>query len=95
VAADPETTQLVFNAATGAQMSMTEKGYPKVPFPAGWEWHQRLKQIHRGDIAGMPGRWLDTLGALATLYLSISGVIMYYPLWIRRKRAGRGALTWK
>lgn len=95
VAADPETTQLVFNARTGAQMSMTEKGYPKVPFPAGWEWHQRLKLIHRGDIAGMPGRWLDTLGALAMLYLSISGVVMYYQLWIRRKRAGRGALIWK
>jgi uncharacterized iron-regulated membrane protein len=95
IAADPDTSQLVFNATTGARMSMTEKGYPKVAFPAGWEWHQRLKRIHRGDIFGMPGRWLDTLGALAMLYLSVSGVVMYFQLWRRRKRAGSGALIWR
>ncbi len=76
-------------------MAMTEKGYPKVSFPSGWEWHQRLKQIHRGDIFGMPGRWLDTIGGLSLLYLIVSGMVMYFQLWSRRRRAGRGALAWK
>jgi uncharacterized iron-regulated membrane protein len=95
VAGDRDTTQLVFNATTGARMSMTEPGYPGVGFPVGWEWHQKLKQIHRGDIFGMPGRWLDTFGALAMVYLVLSGALMYWQLWSRRKRAGRPELTWK
>ena len=95
IGADRNTSQLVYNASTGAPMTMTEKGYPKVVFPAGWEWHQRLKQIHRGDIFGMPGRWLDTFGALALVYLLFSGLLMYFQLWSRRKRSGRAALIWK
>jgi uncharacterized iron-regulated membrane protein len=95
VAADSNNSQLVYNATSGAPMGMTEKGYPRVSFPSGWEWHQRLKQIHRGDIFGMPGRWLDTIGGLSLLYLILSGVVMYFQLWSRRRRAGRGALVWK
>jgi uncharacterized iron-regulated membrane protein len=95
VAADADTRQLVFNAQTGARMSMTEKGYPSVGFPFGWEWHQRLKRMHRGDIFGMPGRWLDSLGALALLYLLLSGAVMYTQLWMSRARSGRRELIWK
>jgi uncharacterized iron-regulated membrane protein len=95
VAADPDTTQFVFNAASGARMSMTEPGYPRVAFPFGWEWHQRLKRMHRGDIVGMPGRWLDSAGALALLYLSISGLVMYIQMWMARRRSGRTSLMWR
>ena len=89
VAADAHTTQLVFNTRTGARMSMTEKGYPFVGFPFGWELHQRMKQLHRGDYFGMPGRWLDSLAALALLYMLASGAVMYSQLWARRAKSGR------
>ncbi len=94
VAADEETTQIVFNAKTGKAMSMSEPGYPGENFPSGWEWHQRLKRMHRGDIFGMPGRWLDTFGALSLAYLTISGFVMYLQLVARRRKLGRNALIW-
>jgi uncharacterized iron-regulated membrane protein len=51
--------------------------------------------MHRGDIFGMPGRWLDSLGALALLYLLLSGAVMYTQLWMSRARSGRRELIWK
>jgi uncharacterized iron-regulated membrane protein len=94
VAADPATRQFVFNAVSGKPMSMHEAGYPNLNFPSGWDWHQRLKRLHRGDFFGMPGRWLDTLGALALVYLCLSGIVMYVQLWLARRRNGRKALIW-
>ena len=95
IAADPDTTQLVFNTKTGAKMSMTEPGYPKMGFLLGWDLHQKMKQLHRGDYFGMPGRWLDTIGALAMVYLTVSGIIMYIQLLLRRRRIGKKELVWK
>lgn len=94
VAADAATSQLVFNARSGQRMSMHEAGYPNLNFPSGWDWHQRLKRLHRGDFFGMPGRWFDTIGALALVYLCLSGIIMYVQLWLARRRTGRKALVW-
>jgi len=95
VAADKGTSQLVFNTANGQRQSMSEPGYPKLGFPSGWEWHQRMKQLHRGDYFGMPGRWMDTIGALAMVYLTLSGIVMYIQLWLKRRRKGQSALSWK
>ena len=95
VAADRQTSQRVFNARTGAAMSMSEPGYPSVGFPFGWDWHQRLKRMHRGDYFGMPGRWLDTFGALSLVYLTISGIVMYLQLLARRRKLGRPGWAWK
>ena len=95
VANNPDTSQLVFNADTGKRMSMSEPGYPDLGFPLGWEWHQRVKQLHRGDYFGMPGRWMCTIGALALLYLSVSGVVMYLQMLARRRSQGRTGLIWK
>lgn len=95
VAADADTSQLVFNTHTRARMSMSEKGYPPVGFPSGWEWHQKLKKLHRGDFFGMTGRWLDSLGALALLYMVISGAVMYAQLWARRAQGGHKEIVWK
>jgi len=95
VGADPATTQHVYNTATGAAMSMTEPGYPKVGFPLGWEWHQRMKRLHRGDFFGLTGRWLDFAGACGALYLMISGAIMYLDLRRRRVKSGRTNWVWK
>jgi len=95
VAADRDTTQLVYNTANGKEMGLSEKGYPDMGLPFGWEWNQRLKRIHRGDIFGMSGRWVVTISALALLYLAISGLVLYCQLWIRRYHSGRKSLLWK
>lgn len=94
VAADGDTSQYVFNAVSGQPMSMSEKGYPDLSFPSGWDWHQRLKRLHRGDFFGLTGRWLDFLGGLSVLYLLTSGCFMYWQLWTRRRRAGRKSILW-
>lgn len=90
-----QSRQLVFNAQTGATMALTEPGYPPVPFPFGWQAHETAKLIHRGDILGMTGRWLDLLAGVALVYFSISGGVMYLDLWRRRAKGGRRALFWK
>lgn len=95
LAADAPTTQMVFNAHTGAAMKMWEPGYPDLRFPSGWELHQGLKRFHRGDLFGMGGRWLALLGGLSLIYLSVSGVVMYVQLWQRRRKNGREDLLWK
>jgi len=95
VAADDNTSQLVYNGHTGARMSMTEPGYPALGFTSGWQVHQTLKQLHRGDYFGITGRWLDTIGALSILYLGVSGVVMYLQMWSRRRRNGKSALVWR
>jgi uncharacterized iron-regulated membrane protein len=95
VAADRDSTQLVYDTSTGAEMGLSEKGYPEMGFPFGWEWNQRLKRIHRGDIAGMSGRWIVTISGLALVYLSISGLVLYFQAWRRRARSGRRSLLWK
>ena len=95
VAGDAGSTQRIFNARTGAAMKMWAPGYPDLSFPSGWELHQKLKQLHRGDLFGMPGRWLATLGGMSIVYLSLSGIVMYLRLWRRRRGAGRSGLFWK
>ncbi len=94
VAADADTSQHIFNGRTGARMRMWEQGYPDLSFPTGWEYHQKLKQLHRGDLFGLTGRWLQLAGGVSLLYLAISGLYMYHQLWSRRRKAGRGAPVW-
>ena len=89
-----DTQQVVFNAGTGRRVSLTEPGYPPTGFPFGWQAHQTAKQIHRGSYIGLSGRWMDLLGGLAIIYLSVSGVVMYVDMWNRRRRGGRPALLW-
>ena len=92
---EADSRQLIFNAETGKAMALTEPGYPPVPFPFGWQAHETAKLIHRGDIFGMPGRWLDLLAGLALVYFSVSGSVMYLTLWRKRARGGRRQLFWK
>jgi uncharacterized iron-regulated membrane protein len=61
----------------------------------GWQVSQTAKQIHRGDIIGLSGRWIDLLSGLALLYLVLSGAVLYYQLWSNRRRKGKGALFWR
>lgn len=87
--------QRVFNAETGQRVSMTERGYPYTGFPFGWREHELMKQIHRGDIIGLPGRFMDLFAGLSLIFLSGSGLWMYLDLWRRRRTKGRKALFWQ
>jgi uncharacterized iron-regulated membrane protein len=89
-----DTQQVVFNAATGHRAGLTEPGYPPTGFPFGWQAHQTAKQIHRGSYFGLSGRWMDLLGGVTIIYLSVSGAVMYVDMWNRRRRSGRRALLW-
>jgi len=95
VAADKTSSQLVWNTRTGAIMTMWEPGYPDLSFPTGWELHQKLKQFHRGDLFGMPGRWLILLAGMSLVYLSLSGCVMWLQQYRRRRDSGRNGLFWK
>ncbi len=90
-----EAEQWVFNATTGRRASETEPGYPVTGFPFGWQAHQIAKQVHRGDFIGLTGRWMDLFAGLSMIYLSISGAVMYFDMWSRRRRMGRTGWLWK
>jgi uncharacterized iron-regulated membrane protein len=91
---EPTSRQLVFNAQTGRAVSETEPGYPDTDMPFGWQIGQIAKQIHRGDILGLPGRWMDLLSGLSLVYLGASGVVIYVELWRKRRSRGRHGLFW-
>lgn len=88
------TSQLVFDAETGKAMSLTEPGYPKTHYKLGWNYHEIVKRIHRGDFFGLPGRFMDMFAGLSLIYLSISGAVMYFDLWRRRRSVGRRQMFW-
>ena len=90
-----EAEQLVFNARTGQEMGQYEPGYPPTGFPFGWHIHQLAKNIHRGDLIGLPGRALSLITGLSLIYLSLSGIVMYWDMWTQRRRTGRHGLFWK
>ena len=89
-----DTQQLVFNADTGKRMNITEPEYPKTHYYLGWQEHEAMKKIHRGDAFGVSGRIMDLFAGLSLIYLCISGGVMYANLWWRRRRGGRTALFW-
>ena len=89
-----DTRQLVYNAETGAVAHMTEPGYPYMGFPFGWREHEYMKQIHRGDALGLPGRLMDVFAGLSLVFLSASGLYMYTDLLRRRRRGGQTQMFW-
>jgi len=89
-----DTSQIVYNTSTGRRTSTTEPGYPYTGFPLGWKWHELMKQIHRGDIIGIPGRFMDLFAAFSLVFLSASGLVMYLDVWKKRRRTGKSSPVW-
>jgi hypothetical protein len=89
-----ETRQSVFNLATGKETGLSGSGYPNTGMPLGWNVGQVVKRIHRGDIIGLTGRWMDLFAGLSLLYLTISGAVVYWDLWKKRKQRGQSGLFW-
>jgi uncharacterized iron-regulated membrane protein len=88
------TRQLVYDAERGAEASLFEPGYPVSGFPFGTQMHEDMKHFHSGDLLGLPARVMNLLGGLALVFLSVSGIVMYVQLWLRRRKNGKSALLW-
>jgi uncharacterized iron-regulated membrane protein len=95
ITGEPEARQVVLDTRSGQPVSMHEPGYPDTVFPTGWEWHERLKRIHRGDAFGPIGRWIGLAAGLSLAWFAGSGLWIYFQLWQRRRKSGRGAPFWK
>jgi uncharacterized iron-regulated membrane protein len=87
--------QHVYDTSNGRELSATEPGYPISNFPFGWEWHQTIKRLHRGDIVGLGGNTLEWLAGVALLYLACSGLWMYFKLWRNRAKSGKRQIVWR
>jgi len=53
-----------------------------------------LKAWHRGNIIGMPGQVLGLLVGLSLIVLVVTGVVLYFKLWVARRKAGRAGFFW-
>ena len=95
VAGGTDTAQLIYNARSGEREGLSGSGYPFTGFPTGWQLHELLKQIHRGDVIGVPGRVIDLLAGLSLAFLSVSGLVVYLDLRSRRAKSGRKNLFWR
>jgi uncharacterized iron-regulated membrane protein len=61
-----------------------------------WDSHTLLKRLHRGDFIGrFAGRYMSITAGLCLAFLVISGMVMYWQMWLKRRRAGRADLFWK
>lgn len=88
------TRQVVYDTDRGTEASLFEPGYPVSGFPFGTQMHEDMKHFHSGDLFGLPARIMNLLGGLALVFLSVSGILMYVQLWLRRKKNGKSALLW-
>jgi len=92
---EPVMRQLVFDTATGKEVSLTEPGYPSSGFPFGLQMHEDIKHLHSGFLFGIWARVLDLLAGLSLIFLCVSGLIVYFDMWNKRRSGGRGQFIWK
>jgi hypothetical protein len=94
VGGDRQTTQFAYNASTGRWASFHEPGYPVTGQTFGWQVDETVKELHRGDYFGLTGRWISLLCGFSMLYLAVSGAVMYFDLWNRRRKKNKKELFW-
>jgi hypothetical protein len=94
VCAGDETRQLVFDTDTKRRATLTEPGYPASGFPLGTQVHEDVKHFHSGYLFGVPARIMDLFAGLCLIFLCVSGSLMYYELWMRRRKSGRPGFLW-
>ncbi len=90
-----DTRQSAYNSMTGLPAAEWEPGYPPTGYLTGWQLHETIKRIHRGDYFGITGRWLDLVTGLSIIFLSVTGAVMYYTMWNQRRGGGGKSLYWK
>ena len=88
------TRQILFNTENGRVANLEEPGYPASGFPFGTQTHEDIKHFHSGDMFGWSTRLMNLVAGLSMIYLSISGIVMYVDMWLKRRKAGRKGLAW-
>jgi uncharacterized iron-regulated membrane protein len=86
---------LAFNPVSGAPVSDWATGGVQVGNGYYADFHQFVKRLHRGDVFGFRGRYVDIASGLALLYLVISSFLLYFDLYQRRRNTGRKGFFWK
>jgi uncharacterized iron-regulated membrane protein len=56
--------------------------------------HNLLKELHSGSIIGLSGRALSLLSGFSLIFLSVTGIIMYFDMKGARSKLGRHDLFW-
>jgi len=85
--------QLKINAMTGTVIGpvpdapLFERGPPSA--------HDFIKNLHRGNVVGPVGAWIDFLVGLALLFMVISGLSVYFKMLGPRVAAGRKDWFWR
>lgn len=85
--------QLKINALTGAVIGpvpdapLFERGPPSS--------HDLFKNLHRGNVIGPVGPWIDLIVGLALLFMVISGLSVYFKMLGPRSDAGRKEWFWR
>jgi uncharacterized iron-regulated membrane protein len=88
-------TQLVFNAESGQPATLSDTSYPDSGFPFGTQMHEDIKHFHSGEMFGLSSRLMNLFAGLSLTFLSVSGVVVYFDMWWKRRRSGRRALVWR
>jgi uncharacterized iron-regulated membrane protein len=89
-----QTNQFVFNADSGQPASLNEQGYPMANFPFGTQVHEDIKHLHSGAYFGIPARMMNLFAGFCLTFLSVSGLVMYFDMWRKRRMSGRKGLFW-
>jgi uncharacterized iron-regulated membrane protein len=78
-----------FDARTGEPM-------PAPAPPARQEFNLRsfMLQLHRGDILGASGNWISLACGASLFTLSVTGLIVYVRMFLRRASAGERHVFW-
>lgn len=58
-------------------------------------WEEFMMHIHSGAVIGLPGQIIGLLAGFALLFLSVSGLWMWWTMLRQRVKAGRPAWFWK
>ncbi len=53
-----------------------------------------ILQLHRGDLLGLPGRWVGLVCGITLLTLVLTGLIMYLKIYIQRTKLRRWSPFW-
>lgn len=90
-----------FDARTGAPAPVPPAAPARVPPPLPPPGEERvlslaefIQELHSGHYYGRVGEWAMLITGFAIVILTITGLWMYWSLWMRRHRNGRRELFW-
>jgi hypothetical protein len=85
-----------FYADTGAPMSdAVADGETGAKPPPNVAFRNYLKSWHRGNIAGLFGQFLGLFTGLGLIGLIVTGTLLYFDLWNRRRGVGKAGFFWQ